>query len=187
MVANGCIRDSMNRQQARALGLTRFDGKECPKHLGLRERYTSTGNCTRCQSESMRAWRLANPEAYRTRKSSAKYLAKRRELYRIDRSRRARVAARDALKLRAIPIGADVQEINRAFAELSRQANALGMTIDHIVPLVPCRVCGAKGDHVLSNWQILSLSDNSSKCNRCHDCWIQLRHRGKSAPPTPAR
>jgi hypothetical protein len=44
----------------------------------------------------------------------------------------------------------------RQFAILSREARKLGMVVDHVVPLAPCRDCVAKGDHAPWNWQMLT-------------------------------
>jgi hypothetical protein len=72
----------------------------------------------------------------------------------------------------AVADSSQVRAINRAFARLSREAKRLRMTIDHVVPLAPCRVCGAKGIHVQSNWAMLRMSLNASKGNRCMSCWM---------------
>jgi hypothetical protein len=103
------------------------------------------------------------------------YLARRREQYETDGGRRkARIAKRRAVKLAAIPAGAEVTEIDRAWAKLSRKAKALGLTIDHVTPLRPCRVCHAKGEHHPRNWQLLTARDNTSKGNRCLRCWKRV-------------
>ena len=46
----------------------------------------------------------------------------------------------------------------------------MGMTVDHIIPIAGCRICGLKGLHEPSNWQMIAGSDNASKGNRCSAC-----------------
>jgi hypothetical protein len=69
-------------------------------------------------------------------------------------------------------VAGDITAVNRAFAELSRKAKQLGMTVDHVVPIAGCRVCGARGLHEQSNWQLLTAAANSSKGARCQECWL---------------
>ena len=68
--------------------------------------------------------------------------------------------------------GEDTPAIRRAFAALSRKARLLGLVVDHIVPLAPCRMCGTQGAHEERNWQLLTPSRNSSKGNRCQRSWL---------------
>jgi hypothetical protein len=79
---------------------------------------------------------------------------------------------RRARKRSALPPDADAASINRAFAKLAREAKRLRMAIDHVIPLAGCRVCGAKGLHVESNWAMLPKSVNSAKGNRCMSCYM---------------
>lgn len=115
-------------------------------------------------------------ERIRDRRLTDEFRAKKREYHcrpetrdRLRDYRAANVAARNALKRNAV-VG-DAQQINRAYAALLRTAKRLGMTIDHVVPIAGCRVCGKRGMHVQSNWQLLMGSQNSSKGNRCQACW----------------
>jgi hypothetical protein len=78
---------------------------------------------------------------------------------------------RNALRRRARKHAATNSDHRHAFAMLSREARLLGMVIDHIVPLAPCRVCGAQGDHAPGNWQLLMPRENCVKGNRCNRCW----------------
>jgi hypothetical protein len=69
--------------------------------------------------------------------------------------------------------GASVSpDAKRAWRKLRREAKALGMSIDHRVPLKPCRSCGAQGAHEASNFVLLPHDLNSAKGNRCMSCWM---------------
>jgi 5-methylcytosine-specific restriction endonuclease McrA len=151
-----------------------YIGKICSTHPEL-EGHRRNGNCPQCQREKprrpktleeRRRWIEENPETHRAtvRKwrdaNPDKFLA----------GKLARNAVRRARKRDAT--GEDTAETRRAWAVLSRKAKRLGMTIDHIVPIAGCRVCGAKGTHEPSNWQLLTPSDNASKGNRCAGCWV---------------
>lgn len=70
----------------------------------------------------------------------------------------ADTARRRASKLKATPQWADKSIIKNIYI----QASILGLTVDHIVPLQGEIVCGL---HCEDNMQLLSLSENSSKCN----------------------
>jgi hypothetical protein len=139
--------------------MSRYTGKICAQHPEL-DGERRNGNCPACQRARVRPkpsrdvqrrkvkrWRAAN---------RSKYLA----------GAHARVAARRS------QWEGDSPDVRRAFAAMSRKAKRLGMVIDHVVPLKPCRVCGETGEHVPSNWQLLTLSQNSSKGNRCQHCWV---------------
>src|SRR5262245_275265 len=54
----------------------------------------------------------------------------------------------------------------RSLAALARQAKRMGRVVDHIVPTGGCRVCGERGEHEPSNWQLLTSPENSFKGNR---------------------
>ncbi len=67
----------------------------------------------------------------------------------------------------------DKVAIGIAFREMKRRAALLGMTVDHIVPLAGCRMCGSRGLHEPDNWQMISGADNASKGNRCEAVVLQ--------------
>jgi hypothetical protein len=149
-----------------------YIGKVCAKHpeLGGQRR---NGNCPQCQREKprrkttreeRRARILADPEAHRAR--IKRWREKNYE--RFVTVKMARNAVRRARKSDATP--EDTPEVRRAWAALSIEAKKLGMTIDHIVPIADCRVCGAKGMHEPSNWQLLPPRANEAKGNRCPGC-----------------
>lgn len=153
------------RQEAKARGLKRYVGTICPEHPELRgERRTASGNCLKCKQAAIRRWHKNNPAVQR--RKVAKWREANRDQYLAgalarNASRRARLKAATG----------DGEKIRLRFARLTRRARRLRMTVDHIVPLAGCRVCGAKGDHEPSNWQLLTSSDNSRKGDRCHECW----------------
>ena len=90
--------------------------------------------------ESRRAWVEANPQRARA----------------ITRAVRGR---RNAAKRRAIPAWADKERI----AEVYRRAAAMGLEVDHVVPLRSPLVCGL---HVWENLQLLARPLNNLKGNR---------------------
>lgn len=57
-------------------------------------------------------------------------------------------------------------------SELITRARYLGMHLDHVVPLSPCRVCAAVGTWHPDNLQLLLPKDNLAKSNRCQTCWV---------------
>lgn len=66
---------------------------------------------------------------------------------------------RRAAELKALPKWANLSTI----AEIYKTANALGLTVDHVVPLLGKHVCGL---HCEQNMQLLTRSENSRKNNR---------------------
>jgi hypothetical protein len=135
----------------------KYFGKICARHPELAGQRRN-GNCPACVRE--RGSRKPSREAQRRKVS--KWRAANRDRY------LASAAARTAAKRAKI---GDATAINRAFAALSRRAKRLGMCIDHVVPIAGCRVCGERGEHAESNWQLLTRAENSSKGNRCAPCW----------------
>jgi hypothetical protein len=111
--------------------------------------YRKRQRATPAHRQKVRKWREANWERFSETK-----------------------VARNAA-LRATSKGAigDSSSVRRAYIAFARKARALGLVCDHIVPLVPCRVCGEQGRHLPSNWQMLTSAQNSAKGNRCDDCW----------------
>jgi len=74
-------------------------------------------------------------------------------------------AKRRAKKLQATPEWSEKDLIKKIYDESDRLTNETGIqyNVDHIVPLQSDYVCGL---HVLSNLQIITAYDNSSKNNR---------------------
>lgn len=90
----------------------------------------------------MKMWRQQNPE------KNAFYVMK-----------------RQAAKLRAIPVWADMEKIEAIYNEARRLTELTGIPhhVDHIVPLQSPWVCGL---HCEANLQILPYYENQSKSNR---------------------
>ncbi len=148
-----------------------YIGKICERHPELNGQRRNA-NCPACERERKRRpeyreghRKLRKPDVHR--KAVRKWRAANRERY--VAGALARKAVRRA-RLRGT-LDYDAAARRRAFAELTQEAKRLGMTVDHIVPLAPCRVCGAQGAHEERNWQLLTPSQNSSKGNRCQRCW----------------
>lgn len=163
--SNGQCYDCKQRQRRERPRVT--NGKVCEKHPELegRRRNSMCVGCLRERAPTARARK--DPVAHR--RAVMKWREKNAEKHEADK--RGRVALRRAIK-KAATIG-DPKTVRRAFAELSQEARRLGLVIDHSVPLRPCRVCGAKGTHEPSNWQLLDRRANESKGNRCMTCWSQ--------------
>lgn len=142
------------------------------------ERY-SNGNCKPCliereaakrQNHKWRAEKLArekerywsdpNKKLNYDKKHRITYKERRKELYQnnptlvIERNARRRCSAREAT-----PKWAET----KAIRFLYEQARDLGLTVDHIVPLISDRVCGL---HCMSNLLLTTKSKNSAKGNR---------------------
>lgn len=146
--------------------------EEHRKRRRIRKRLARAADPERYRARS-RA-RRNNPEfreRQRIRKSNPRYLEQRRKRYLTDDGqRKARAAERRSMKAKAIPSDADARAIDRAYAQLKGRAQRLGLTVDHIVPLRPCRVCKRQGEHHPLNWQLLTKTMNSRKGNRCQRC-----------------
>jgi len=74
-------------------------------------------------------------------------------------------------KLQSIPPWL-TDEDRAAMDVMYDMAQALGLTVDHILPLKPCK-CGRFGFHEPENLQLLTKAENSSKHNRCMPCWLK--------------
>lgn len=138
-----------------------YTGKICTKHPALNGERRN-GNCPACQRERVRAKPLREVQ----RRKVKKWRDANRETYLVGakaRTRRART------RLKAATVG-DVGEICRLFRAFKRRAKRLGLTVDHIVPLAGCRVCGQRGVHSPENWQMIAGGENASKGNRCQEC-----------------
>lgn len=64
-------------------------------------------------------------------------------------------------------------EIVKLFARARRE----GVSVDHIIPIAGCRVCGAQGLHVPWNMRLIPDAENSSKGNRCQECWFEEKNQ----------
>jgi hypothetical protein len=149
----------------------RYIGKICELHPELQgERLSSNRRCVRCHRERRGRWKVANVEHVRfgERAKQKRWRQAHPDKVREDAS------VRSALR-RARRKGSTIDDsakIRLAFATLSKKARKLGLVIDHVIPLAPCRVCSAQGNHMPNNWQLLTSADNSSKGNRCQTCWM---------------
>jgi hypothetical protein len=129
------------------------------------------GNCPECMRERARV------PAYRARHRALKDPSVARRA--TDKWREAnwerfsetKVARNAALRATGKGAVGDSPAVRRAYARFLRQAKALGLVCDHVVPLTPCRVCGRQGEHHPNNWQMLTPAHNSAKGNRCQGCW----------------
>jgi post-segregation antitoxin (ccd killing protein) len=70
------------------------------------------------------------------------------------------------------------QQINAMYAEASR----LGLTVDHIIPLVHPLVCGL---HVIANLQLLTQQENYSKGNKFNPIDFQWPATPEPPPSIP--
>lgn len=71
----------------------------------------------------------------------------------------AKVRLRQINKVKATPKWANINKIR----EIYKEANRLGLVVDHIIPLKHPLVCGL---HVEGNLQLLTLSENCKKHNK---------------------
>lgn len=134
-------------------------GQVCARHPELNGQRRN-GNCPACQRERVRT----KPSREVQRRKVKKWRAANREQYLAGakaRTQRARA------RLKAATVG----DVTRLFRALKRRAKRLGLTVDHIIPLAGCRVCGSRGSHEPGNWQMITGNENSSKGNRCNVCW----------------
>jgi hypothetical protein len=121
--------------------MVRYFGKTCIKHPELKG---ERRNCPACERERKRdpEYRkkhraLKKPEVHR--KAVRKWRAANREIY------LSGALARNAVRrARAKAATGDSRWIRSEYAVLWREARERRLTIDHIVPLAGCRVCGAK-------------------------------------------
>lgn len=165
---------------------TYFTGKPC-KYGHIAERFLSTRTCLECHrlravknyhkdpdaaKRKIYAWRSKNPDKstdlqrrYFERNNDA-VRARDRLRYSKDPAKvKALVAARDAEKLLATPVWADIEKIMSVYAEAERLTQETGILhhVDHIVPLRSPFVCGL---HVHHNLRAIPAHDNLSKGNR---------------------
>lgn len=139
-------------------------GKICAKHPELNGQRRN-GNCPACQRERVRT----KPSREVQQRKTKKYRAANRNKYLVGakaRNANARVRRTEATVGDRVAIG-------KAYREMKRRAALRGLTVDHIVPIAGCRVCGLKGLHEPSNWQMTSGAKNAIKGDRCQDCLIR--------------
>lgn len=138
-----------------------YTGRVCPKHPEMNGQRRN-GNCPACQRERVR--KKPSPEVQRrkTKKYRAANAAK------VLAAKQARTIRKRQLQSEAT-LG-DRVAIGKAYRGMKRRAKRLGLTVDHIVPLAGCRVCGSRGLHDPDNWQMITGSENASKGNRCSTC-----------------
>lgn len=108
----------------------------CPKHPELKGQRRN-GNCPACQRERQRA---SKPSREVQKRKTKKYRAANREKYLAD----AKLRTAAARMRRAEATVGDKVAIGVAYREMKRRAALRGMTVDHIVPLAGCRVCGSQ-------------------------------------------
>src|ERR1035437_2455798 len=136
-------------------------------------------------------WRAANQEkvkAIKTRwkKANRGKVAASNALYyaanskNLATARAAACARRRAAKLDATPKDQTAEE-KADIVDIYKRAKEAGLTVDHCVPLHPCRVCGRKGLHVSQNLVLLDARSNLSKGNRCHECYTKSTEAANAA------
>ena len=177
----------LSRKEAIALGLRRyFTGKPCLNgHVA--ERFVSSETCSECdllrrrarykahpenELEYSRAYYKANTEKERERKREQYKAApekqrKRNRAYAKANPEKFAAASRlrDARKLRAVPIWACKDSIDKFYTKARRLTIETGILhhVDHIVPLKSPIVCGL---HVHYNLRAIPATENISKGNR---------------------
>jgi hypothetical protein len=156
---------SVFQKQAQAPDGHKYTCNSC-RAAGKRERYASDPAFRERSKEILRKWREANREVHRARSRS--WAA--RNVERVSKNNRnwhvknrdrhdATEARRRAAYMQATPKWVDLKEIS----EFYRRTRALGLEVDHIVPLKSPRVCGL---HCFANLQALDRRLNCSKGNR---------------------
>lgn len=155
-------------REAYFTGARHYHGRRCKKHPEIDgQRWTHSSKCVRCSTEARAKWKRDEPEkaGARARAWHQRTLEQETAARRI-RSARRRVRERMAGDGLAISQRREIRFL-RAFA------NLWGMTVDHVVPLAGCRVCGARGLHEPDNMALLSSYENTSKGDRCLACWSE--------------
>lgn len=140
-------------------------GKICAKHPELNGQRRN-GNCPACQRE--RVYKKSKPSPDVQKRKTKKYRAANAE--KVLAAKQVRTRRKRMLQVEAT-LG-DRVAIGIAYREMKRRAGLRGLTVDHIVPIAGCRVCGLKGLHEPANWQMISGVDNASKGNRCDECQV---------------
>jgi hypothetical protein len=115
-----------------------------------------------------KAWVERNPELARQRSAARTAKFMQTEAYRVwldaTRGQRTAVKAKHKVKRRSLEEAAAPAWANQDVIKLYYiYADALGMHVDHIVPVVSDKVCGL---HWEGNFQLLTPRENSIKGNR---------------------
>lgn len=150
-------------------------------------------------TDRVRRWRAANPDRYRELNrihNAIRTRESRKRKVRPDRKRAInkryrtqhpeKVAEWNAKRSRAlIGVYSRLRRLRRqcatpkwlaasgqskAIAALYAKARKYGLVVDHDIPLVGCRECGAMGLHVMANLRLATKTDNLSKHARCSGC-----------------
>lgn len=141
-----------------------YVGKICAKHPELNGEHRN-GNCPACQRE--RVYKKSRPSPEVQRRKTKKY--REANAAKVLAAKQVRTRRKRALQV-AATLGNRVA-IGIAYREMKRRAALRSMTVDHIVPIAGRRICGLKGLHEPSNWQMITGTANSAKGNRCNNCW----------------
>lgn len=172
-MANQFTKDSLpRRQQAKKNGELTYEGYKICSKCGGSERYTSNGNCIKCEREKG-LQKLLNDELmapYRTKEKQQKNREKRRETIRenskcYSQTEKGKVTSllsasnRRARIKNQLPEDADFEKIKLIYSECRRISEETGIPheVDHIVPI-------AKGGlHHQDNLQIITQEQNRRK------------------------
>lgn len=126
-------------------------GTVCLKHPELGGLRNRSRNCVECARIKVNEWKKQNRER-KPKKSALEVQANRKA------RRRANYLKYQLTKINRVPAWADLKAIRTIYKEAQR----LGMSVDHIVPLRGVNVCGL---HVENNLRIIPLTDNIAKNN----------------------
>jgi hypothetical protein len=149
-------------------------GKVCDKHPELKGGRRNS-NCPACMRErkrdpEARARHRANKKPETSRVATKRWRENNPEQY------RAGAHARNALRrARKKDASVDDRNIRLAFVRLSREARLIHVTVDHVVPIAGCRVCGRVGKHIPENWQLMTARENEQKGDRCMSCFEKAK------------
>lgn len=157
-------------EEAKRQGLKRFFTGGLCRNGHISERLVSNKKCIQCDRANTKNWREAKPASFsRSQKRWKDANLAHNTAYRVNRYREWRrsnpglAAAMDAKKrankAKAIPPWANMEAINRIY----EQGRAMGLHVDHIVPLRGKLVCGL---HVENNLQLLDRVANIRKGNK---------------------
>lgn len=158
-------RRSVDREPERRRDVSRNSARRAyaadPEVFRAKSRDYYVANREECCHRA-RLWRTANPETMRLAgqrwRHSHPHLA---VVYMSNRRARLR---------RSVPPWFTAEH-HAMIIRMADDARRHGLTLDHIVPLAGCKVCKAHGLHVPWNLQAIPPADNSSKHNRCQECW----------------